>query len=734
MHLLRPWLLLSLALPTWAQGLAPDEPIEGPGEELAFELELRAGEHLLDYAWDRQAAVPFLRLDPIVRVPYGERGLHRDQRLYLPFNSRREDSLTGARTRVWQASFDEGRFGQGLELGPSSYVHVDLAPANATAPGWSLQLWIRPEAPVGARTLLTLDGAATLWLQADGRLLAELEGGGSLTSARAPTSGAWSFVDLSYDARQTGQLRLSVDAASARLVLEPNAAPRVPDALKLGDLGRSGHGFVGALDEVVVATHPLSTARAEELASPLPTAGSHRLRWTTNLGWRSAAPAAGTIRANELDDALDFAQGELVATAVVDGELVWTPGHWRRLETLGAPAPRTTHALVALGGGRVLTFGGETRDTHLWPMVNTDDTWILDGGSRTWELVATPEAPSPRCHIPLAYSPDHDLVLLHGGWRNDRTPGEVYGDTWVFHLRARRWERRSPTGSPPGRLSDFGLVYVPSRRQFLMLSGRRAWFYDPQMDRWEARPQPAAFAEDGRPASYVFASSTLTALDPRTEEVLVFGGSFGASSSQYVDTTALYDVATNAYTVIDRPVRPSRRARSGFAFDPSLGLFVLFGGVEDQYSQRKDDLWTFDPATREWTRLLASNTPSPRGGYYGMAYDERADRFVLALGRASYDRWLDDTWELTLDPRRTGTALYTFDRQGAGPPGRWFADVVAPGASRVHFFFRTGHDGAHWSRWRPAIGNARGRFVQVAALLVPAPGGAGPRVRRMGFR
>jgi len=730
-----PYLLVGLAAPAAAQGLVPDDPYDIPDAELTLELELRAGENLLEYAWDRSAPVPFLRPDPVVRVPYGERGLRSDQRLYLPGNSLLEGALAGAATRVLASiAFDAGRFGQGLRFGPSSYLHLDLAPASGAAPGWSLHLWIRPEAAGLDRTLATLRGAATLRLRGDGRLVVELEGGGSLVATQALGVGAWSFVDLSYDARQTLQLRLNVNGSSARLALPPGAQARVPDQLKLGDLGRSGNGFVGTLDELVLESQPLSSARLLELAAPIPAAGSHRLRWTTNLGRRTADPAAGITLASVLDDAADFAAGERVASAVVDGELAWVPAHWQRLDTLGTPAPRTTHALLSIGGGRVFTFGGETRDTHQWPMVNTDDSWIFDGASRRWELVPGVQAPAPRCHIPLAYSPDHDLVLLHGGWRNDRTPGEIFDDTWVFHVGTRRWEQRFPAGSAPGRLSDFGLVYVPSLRRFLMLSGRRAWLYDPQADRWEARPQPLAFDEAGQPASYVFGASTLTALDPRTEEVLVFGGSHGNPSTQYVDTTALYDVATNAYTVIDRPVRPARRARSGFAFDPRRGVFVLFGGVEDQFSQRMDDLWTFDPATREWTRVLASNTPSPRGGYYGMAYDERADRFVLALGRASYERWLDDTWALTLDPRRTGTALYTFDRQRAGLPGRWFADVTTPGSSQVRFFFRQGHDATTWSRWSPDLRRARGRFVQVAVMLVPGGRGEVPRVGRMGFR
>jgi hypothetical protein len=159
---------------------------------------------------------------------------------------------------------------------------------------------------------------------------------------------------------------------------------------------------------------------------------------------------------------------------------------------------------------------------------------------------------------------------------------------------------------------------------------------------------------------------------------------------------------------------------------------VLYGGVQDQHSERKDDLWAFDPATRDWRLLLAANGPGRRGGYYGMAYDEATDRFVLASGRASFDRWLDDTWELSLDEHRSGTALYTFDRKPASRAASWFADAVTPGDSSVKFLFRDGDTPAAWSPWKDAPGLAR--FVQVVLVLEPGTQGEVPRVSRMGWR
>lgn len=193
-------------------------------------------------------------------------------------------------------------------------------------------------------------------------------------------------------------------------------------------------------------------------------------------------------------------------------------------------------------------------------------------------------------------------------------------------------------------------------------------------------------------------------------------------------------MVANRFTVLAPPERPSARVRAGFAYDSRRKLFVLFGGVQDQFSQRHDDLWVFDPASELWSELPCSNRPSPRGGFYGMAYDEIADHCVLFGGRSTPQLWLDETRTLELRPEEPGQALYTFDR--ALDPGRerWFADVTQPADSHVTFLFRAGNSGAEWSSWGRSLADHVGqRFVQVAAILTPGTHGEAPSIQRMGL-
>ncbi len=727
--------LTSLALVLAVHPARPQAAPAAPAP-LAYDLHLQPGERLLGYRWDGGARVPFLAADTDVHIEFGERGLARESRLYLPGQALSEAPASGASesASVNLALEERGRFGRALRFTPSSFLRLALPGATSTA-GWSVSFWVRPEPTAFGRTLVLLPGSVEVALQGDGRVRAGLlPGGERVTSTGVLAAGAWSFVSVAHDPTLTRQLRVFVDGDAQRVVLAPDAPPRTASELWLGDLARDGRGAGFTLDELSLETFALSTAQAERLWRAAPEAGVHSLDVSTTNGLRTAASVAQATARTVLDTDADFALGALRGALAESGSLRWSAGSWRDLAPRLAPPPRTTHPLVALGGRRLFTFGGETRDTHLGPMFNTADTWIFDGASNSWERVSTNVAPSPRCHVPAAYSPDHQAVLLVGGWQNDTVPGANFADTWLFDVRARQWQQRFPSGDPIGAGSDYGLVYLPALQRFLLLHAQNNALYDPVADRWQRLPLAGAVTEAGQPTSFSVGASPMCGVYPPTGEVVVFGGSSGPNQMTFSDTTALYDVRTNTYTVLTTSVRPSARVRSGFAFDSRRGAFVLFGGVQDQFSARHDDLWTFDPARRRWQELSCANRPSPRGGYYGMAYDEVADRFVLNGGRNSPERWLDDTLALELDPGRNGRALYTFDR-GAGGPNSWFAESTTPGNSEVRFLFRGSDANASWTPWSVTTAGLAGyRYLQAIAFLRPGSAGEAPSIERMGLR
>jgi hypothetical protein len=725
-----PWLaLLSLQQP-----ISP-APLSDPS--FGYPLHLAPGEQLLEYAWDDGARVPFLSAARDVFISFGELGLGERALLYLPSNSLLEAGTTGAQVLVERGlGAAVGRYGQGFDFGASTFLKLALPAPGTSATGWSLSFWLQPRAEAFGRVIALLPGAAEILLQADGRLRAHLlPSGPDVLGPVTLRAGEWQFVSLDYDPSASRQARLCVGDARAGRALSVPIAPRSASELWLGDLAQNGQGWAGVIDELTLEDVVNSSATALRRANPPLAPGRHRLTLRTTLGLRQVELAAGATRTLVLDDEADFATGQFDGVVYESGALTWVPARWKELAPRVAPPARTAYPEVEVGGGRLLIFGGETRDTHQPPGTNSNDTWLYDPAANRWDRVSSAAAPSERCHTPMAYSPDDDLVLLVGGWRNDVTPNLLFNDTWVFHVTERRWEQRFPAGATIGSGSSAGLVYLPALRRFLLNQGRRNFLYDPVADTHAELPSARVVDENGQPATFGPWISPMMVLDPRTGLVIVFGGTTPANPAPFSDQTALYDVQANQYTVLAPPVHPAARVRGGYAFDPRAGRVVLFGGVLDQYSTRFRDLWVFDPALRTWRELSCSNRPERRGGFYGMGYDSARDRFLLFGGRQAVDRWLDETWSLEFSRGRPGTALYTFDRVDARGTANWFADVETPGNSSVQFLFRTSETGSLWSGWgADASRFPDRRFLQVVAFLSSGAGGVVPRVTRMGLR
>ncbi len=725
---------LSSDLPQ-AQNLLDGELAVTSGE-LAWKLALQPGDELLSYGWDESVEIPWLGFERIVPIVWGECAATPATLLALRFQGAREITsdprlaLVQARDVRWTA----GRHGRGLALGPSTRVVLGVASTAAAARDWTVDLRFRPTPFALGTTLLELAGALRVSIRSDGHLAVRLETptAPGLVSTEPVTLGAWNHVALSLDGTLLEHLRFVLNGETQARALAGEPLPFGFTAVRLGDTNDVGAGFVGALDDLHLKLTSSVTAELLESGLEDPAAGPHRLTLRLASGVRTLDFWHEPFTGHALESEADWKQGRLVHATVEEGRLLRAEGNWTRLFAPDPPTSRTTHPTVFLGDGRVFTFGGETRDSHIWPMRNTNDTWIFDTRSALWRRVATSVAPSGRCHQPAAYSPDHDLVLYVGGLKNDEPEKEVFSDTWVYRVGSETWEERFPSGVDIGRQGDDGLIYHPPTRRFALFNGGEILIFDPTANHWSRRAPATAVSADGLPSAYTVPGSPMTGWDPASDQVLFFGGARVVGTDRiYVDTTVLYDVAANRHVVLDPPVRPSPRVRSGFAYDGNHGRFVLAGGVQDQFSEREDDLWSFDPERRTWREHRAANAPSARGGFYGMAFDPELDRFVLLCGRNSPTRFLNEAWSLRLDENATGRAFALFDRTSTGA-GAFVLEAETSGTARVDVRFRTSRDGRAFGPWTTDPPGSE-RFVLAEVRLRRGAGGEEPAVTRLGF-
>lgn len=692
---------------------------------------------LLGYSWEGEGFVSALEGSPAL-VTAGEIGRTPATRLYL----RGEDlerELAQERGWVLEESRElgraSGRHGQGLELGRGSRLVLAPVPGEAGgSEGWSVELWLKPPA-LQTGVLFALVGAFEVSTEAGGRVVVTTKVQGSdgprTVVAKSPDNllpGEWNHLGVVLDTGIVQHLRVVLNGRARSERLDGQGATRF-ERLALGSPSAAHQTFPALVDELRLQARVANSSEFEahwrgrsaplERLTLLHGDGSERQEfWTRALEQPRLEPGA------------DWSLGELRHVRADEGGLSWTPADWQRVPALDPPLARTTAPVVEVGDETLFVFSGEVRDSHYGRAVNSPDTWLFDMRAGSWERVETPLSPRGRCHQPAAYSPEHDVVMMLGGWDNNSMPGELLDDLWLFHVRERRWEQRVPSYLP-GKLSDSVVVYHPGRKVFVVLAGLWVYTYDPARNHFatEGKLRPVGLED---PAAYEPLNGPIAALDPRTNLVWLFGGARKAGEGEvFSDELASFDLETRALVFHDVP-RPAARVRGALAWDPRSARFVLFGGVREQGSQRFDDLWTFDPDALRWQQQPYSGAITRRGGYYGMGYSSEQQRFFLLTGRHTRERFLEESWTLALDAAAEGRARYLFDRAAFPGEAAWFLEAEA-GDGRIEARFRASDDGRAFG---PELATCppTGRYVEVDLRLAPGPSGVAPRVRALGFR
>jgi hypothetical protein len=499
----------------------------------------------------------------------------------------------------------------------------------------------------------------------------------------------------------------------------------------------------------------------------------------------------------------DWVIGTQNQTAAGPESIDWVPGQWTQDQPNFGPIARTCHAVLSIGEGKLLMFGGELRDTDLGNMANGDDTWIYDIAGQRWERVgggftnrsgreanlaiekfesalelerlrneqdpswtapkfswteAYALAPAPRCHQGMAYDPITRNAFLLSGWSNQNGGDVSYPDVWTFNVNSRTWtEQKQSQNVPP--ITDISPVYHEAKKRFLFPTRDAVLSMDSGGGVLEHENNPGFVDELLSAITPRTQVQAMTWYDPDSELVLRFGGfditpPDGDRKLPLLDranSMMMYSAKHSAWVLRKTPpLAPSPRVRGAVAYDTKRDRSVLFGGITGGLDSRTSDLWTYETASNTWAEMRTAGAPGPRGGYFGMAYDEGLDVFVVPFGRQDTDTFLDEVWRLALRPEASGTALYTFRRAGyprRGPmrvgeelPEVWPVglrlDWSWTGEQEPTFAVRVGEDGLDYGDWKEVAEEASngggevppGLYIQVRVTLPP-----GTSVTRLGF-
>ena len=298
--------------------------------------------------------------------------------------------------------------------------------------------------------------------------------------------------------------------------------------------------------------------------------------------------------------------------ATVEPESSLEPGQW---------------TFVFFHAGReqvVLVNGGPERGK---PADDPLELWGWDGAR--WSLISADESgPAWRNWAAVAYDPDRNVLVVHGGMQT----GENFAETWEWDGQS--WTQFGDTR--PGAREGALMAYDQAHQNMVLFGGSTpdmqiygdTWIWEGQAWTQSSQSGPAARF----PGGMVY--------DAARQEVLLYSGHFAASTGEFTSYDDLWawdgvswrEIASGAST-------PGHRTHPGMVFDPVTEQVLLIGSGSDVFLR---DVWAWDGSV--WTEITTSNTPARSG--HNVAYDASRDRFVLFGGvDRPGGRALADTWE-----------------------------------------------------------------------------------------
>ncbi|WP_248344054.1 Kelch repeat-containing protein [Anaeromyxobacter paludicola] len=656
-------------------------------------------------------------------------------------------TLSASYPRLWVSATDK--------CGLSSSAAVEALNADVTPPVIDPTLVVYALQPGGATAVHGLSGAVV-----DPTFLAVREvdllhpGTGAPLAAPFPAAADGSFADQAVGPVPGDRVRVVAtdkagNTAAAALSRRVSAlltvagrdrhAPLTPLSGALYafsapfDPRQAGPGDALLLGDEVSAADAAAAALRDGVVIPTPAAVPGAV---LGGGW---SLLSGGARAH-VAGALDSLRGRLVVFGGWDGaqvldetlELDPLSGTWTAAAPSGGvkPPPRSNAAMVDLGTGSVLLFGG--LDGAGAPL---GDTWSWDGAA--WTELALAGAPPARFDASLALDVMRQAVVLFGG----TGAAGALGDTWSYDL-AGGWSEVPVAPAPPAR-SGAAMAYVQTVQRCVLFGGLGAagdrlgdsWQFDGAG--WTQQPVPptltarsgaamtydanagVAVLQGGQPSSvgletWRFDGSRWTQgpdlpAGPRSSHVLAwYPGTLGADVPRVLlagdalpDQLAVWSYASNAWSGYPTaPAVPAARARAPFVFDGTQRALFAHGNGTDP-SPAASDAWTFDASG--WHQGTA-DVPVLAAG--AMAFD--AARGVTVLHGCTADASPTcATWELDgtsfqqrapahLPSARGGHALAWDAARGVTV---LFGGVDASGALLAETWTWDGND---WTELQPA--------------------------------
>lgn len=262
-----------------------------------------------------------------------------------------------------------------------------------------------------------------------------------------------------------------------------------------------------------------------------------------------------------------------------------------------------------------------------------------------------------------------NLFLQNGGESHGLS---VAGDIRLTGINEEVWSQKA--GGATSR-SFASVVWDPQDRQVLVFGGSTGatphlndlWAYDPSTDSWARKASAAGAA--GRVQHTAVWDST-------NRQMLVFGGYDGASR---LNDLWAYNPTTNTWTQKASGATP--RYYHTAVWDGQNGQMLVFGGYDGGY---KNDLWAYSPSANSWSQK--SGGASARDAHSAV-WDSTNNRMLVFGGDKMGGTRVNDLWAYS-----PSIDSWTPMKSGATP--RWEHSAVwVPGKEAMLIYGGSGAGG-----------------------------------------
>ncbi|MBN2327629.1 MAG: M48 family metalloprotease [Candidatus Omnitrophica bacterium] len=314
-------------------------------------------------------------------------------------------------------------------------------------------------------------------------------------------------------------------------------------------------------------------------------------------------------------------------------------GRWvlidQEKERWNKPAERSFHSMVYDSRRHVIVLHGGVASEGIF-----DDTWEYDG--EAWRRVAIN---GPRCYAhKMAYDARRGVTVLCGG--RETLCNEVCNDgtqhilhPWTWEWDGRSWKKVNDDSSNQRIIP--GMAYDPARQKIIRHGGALDDSYRVFSDtsEWDGRTW-TQIAEGPQRWDHEMV------YDSCRNNIVMFGGY--ESRGVTPQDTWVFDGKSWERVAVEGPVG---RCGHCFAFDPSRGVAVLFGGFihpmqGSPFMKVYNDMWEWDGNV--WRRLKISFKPTTTF-FADMTFDAGREKIVFFGGIQDFENQVckSDTWEFS---------------------------------------------------------------------------------------